>query len=128
MDTERLRSLVQFSCENYIEKESAEKYDVILCMSTIKWVHHVFGDVGVKALFLKVFSQLPRGGLFIFEQQPWKTYKKLEPKSKTPQKSQNDMQVDQKGSPGKAPSPPKSQAQNEEMKSAAEATPEKHSE
>jgi hypothetical protein len=35
-----------------------------------------FGDIGLKALFLKVYAQLPIGGHFIFEQQPWKGYKK----------------------------------------------------
>ena len=36
-----------------------------------------FGDAGVKALFLKVSAQLAPGGLFIFEPQPWSSYKKL---------------------------------------------------
>lgn len=50
---------------------------MILCLSTVKWVHFNFGDTGLKALFLKVYEQLAPGGIFIFEQQPWKAYKKL---------------------------------------------------
>lgn len=53
-----------------------EQFDVIFCFSTIKWVHLTFGDAGVKALFLKAGEQLVRGGLFIFDSQPWKSYKK----------------------------------------------------
>lgn len=47
-------------------------------MSTIKWIHLNFNDVGLKALFLKVRDQLSTGGLFIFDSQPWKSYKKVQ--------------------------------------------------
>ncbi len=53
-----------------------EQFDVVLCLSTVKWVHLCYGDVGVRALFLKVFAQLSTGGYFIYDQQPWKSYKK----------------------------------------------------
>ena len=42
-------------------------------------------DAGVKALFLKAYQQLSEGGIFIFEPQPWKSYKTT--KSKTHQQS-----------------------------------------
>mmetsp|Transcript_35432 Transcript_35432/g.46647 ORF Transcript_35432/g.46647 Transcript_35432/m.46647 type:complete len:95 (-) Transcript_35432:280-564(-) len=79
IDTERLRTSVNFRSQNYIEDPSAteERFDVILCLSTIKWVHFNFGDTGVKALFLKAFEQLNAGGLLIFNAQSWKSYKSL---------------------------------------------------
>lgn len=70
---------VCFRTENYVEDTSlsrAEKYDTIICLSTIKYVHLNFGDIGIKALFLKVYDQLEKGGLFILENQLWKSYKK----------------------------------------------------
>ena len=58
IDTASLRERVQFQSKNFIEDVSEsgtqEKFDVILCLSTIKWIHFNFGDTGVKALFLKV--------------------------------------------------------------------------
>ena len=39
-------------------------------------MHLCFGDIGVKTLFLKAYEQLEEGGYLIFEQQPWKGYKK----------------------------------------------------
>ena len=61
---------MQFKSENYIEQVAdvgSDKYDVVLCLSTIKWIHLNFGDPGIKALFLKVSAQLTPGGIFIFE-------------------------------------------------------------
>ena len=54
-----LSGKVLFRSENYIESVDetavqAEQFDVVLCLSTVKWVHLNFGDCGVKALFLKV--------------------------------------------------------------------------
>ena len=53
-----------------------EQFDIIICLSTIKWVHLTFGDIGLKALLLKAKEQLAPGGLFVFDSQPWKSYKK----------------------------------------------------
>lgn len=79
VNTEKLRSCMNFRSENYIEDltDKGESFDVILCLSTIKWIHCNFGDNGLKALFLKAHSQLSPGGLFIFDSQPWKSYKKV---------------------------------------------------
>ena len=56
---EHLYGRVNFRTENYIEQSEPstvkqEQFDMILCLSTIKWVHLNFGDVGLKTLFLKV--------------------------------------------------------------------------
>ena len=66
-----------FRQENYIaDMDAEEKYDTILCLSTIKWIHLHYGDTGVKALFYKVYKSLNPEGIFVFEPQPWKSYKK----------------------------------------------------
>ena len=72
VDQKRLYDRLNFRTENYIEQinpsqVSREQFDVILCLSTIKWIHINWADAGVKALFLKVHQQLTDGGLFIFE-------------------------------------------------------------
>lgn len=73
IDVQKLRARLQFRNQNYIEDVepaviAREQFDVILCLSTVKWVHFNFGDTGLKALFLKVYEQLAPGGTFIFEQ------------------------------------------------------------
>ena len=57
---EHLYGRVNFRSENYIQNPNSntEKFDVILCFSTIKWIHLNFGDTALKALFLKVKEQL----------------------------------------------------------------------
>jgi 7SK snRNA methylphosphate capping enzyme len=68
---------IQFRQENYIsDLDLTEKYDCILCLSTIKWVHLNYGDVGVQALFHKVYNSLNENGIFIIEPQQHKSYKK----------------------------------------------------
>lgn len=50
---------VCFRTENYVEDTAllrSEKYDTIICLSTIKYIHLNFGDIGIKALFLKVYD------------------------------------------------------------------------
>ena len=67
---------VCFRTENYLAStNTAEKFDAILCLSTIKYVHLNFGDVGLKALFLKAYEQLTDNGILIIDPQPWKSYK-----------------------------------------------------
>jgi len=53
---EHLYSRVNFKTENYIlnsEHTQQAQFDVILCLSTIKWIHLNNGDTGLKTLFLK---------------------------------------------------------------------------
>jgi len=74
---EKLKDIVMFKQENYIANPNAkEKYDVVFCMSTSKWIHLTYGDIGIKALFYKIYNSLTNGGLFIFENEPWSSYKK----------------------------------------------------
>ena len=86
-----------FRTENYIATTTAttikERFDVILCLSTIKYVHLNFGDIGIKALFLKAFHQLEDGGLFVIDPQPWKSYKKKKKISETTQENFNEINL-----------------------------------
>lgn len=79
-------------CASEEVEESA--YDVITCLSTVKWIHLHHGDegilywmmnwfvfsnfffLGVKRLFRKVYKALRSGGRFILEPQPWQSYRK----------------------------------------------------
>ena len=79
---------VSFDTVDYAEGEDCPKeaYDCVVCVSTVKWIHLNRGDEGVKNLFKKVFATLKPGGCFIFEAQPWKSYRKkrmLTPQIKT---------------------------------------------
>lgn len=45
--------------------------------SVIKWIHIHGTDQGLLDFFAKVFRSLRPSGVFIFEPQPWASYKKL---------------------------------------------------
>jgi 7SK snRNA methylphosphate capping enzyme len=53
-----------------------EKYDIITCFSVTKWIHLNNGDEGIKNFFNKVYNTLENEGIFIYEPQPYKSYKK----------------------------------------------------
>lgn len=81
--TEKLKILnrfpdnVSFRVENFIKDMSTpEKYDTVTCFSTSKWIHLNYGDCGIKRLFKKVHDSLKEKGVFIFEPQDWRSYKK----------------------------------------------------
>ncbi len=87
---------VCFRSENYIANSylnSKEKFDVILCFSTVKYIHLNFGDLGVKTLFLKAFDQLTVGGFFILEAQLWKSYKKKKSMSSRTKENFNNIKL-----------------------------------
>ena len=68
---------ISFKIENFIKEEkNDEKFDTILCLSTSKWVHLNWGDFGMKRLFNKIYECLNDGGIFVFEPQEWRSYKK----------------------------------------------------
>ena len=83
-----------FRTENFIaSKQALEKFNVILCLSTIKYVHLNFGDNGIKALFLRAFASLEDDGLFIIDPQPWKSYKKSKKASETTLANFNSIKI-----------------------------------
>eukprot|EP01017_Pseudomicrothorax_dubius_P016935 TRINITY_DN1915_c0_g1_i1.p1 TRINITY_DN1915_c0_g1~~TRINITY_DN1915_c0_g1_i1.p1 ORF type:complete len:309 (+),score=74.23 TRINITY_DN1915_c0_g1_i1:319-1245(+) len=68
---------IGFRVENYVSTDAAgEQFDTILCLSTSKWIHLNYGDLGIEKLFTKVSVSLRSGGYFIFEPQDWRSYKK----------------------------------------------------
>jgi 7SK snRNA methylphosphate capping enzyme len=69
-----------FTLENYVSKLVSEsdyyKLDTIISFSTSKWIHLNYGDVGIKIFFYNIYKSLKPGGIFLFEFQNWKSYKK----------------------------------------------------
>ena len=70
-----------FKQQNYVEQIFTEekdinKFDTIICLDTIKWIHLNYGDTGIKILFLNVYNQLKDGGLFLFDIADFSKYKK----------------------------------------------------
>jgi len=77
----RFPSNISFRQENYIKEiknsdNLLDKFDVIFCLNTSKWIHINFGDNSIKLLFLNIYNQLRENGIFIFQFQNWKSYKK----------------------------------------------------
>lgn len=68
---------VIFKVENFIkDMNTAEKFDSITCFSTSKWIHLCYGDCGIRRFFKKVYDSLVKKGVFIFEPNEWRSYKK----------------------------------------------------
>ena len=67
---------ILFKQQNYVSEMREGDYDTIICLSTSKWIHLNYGDVGIKLLFHNIYKQLKLDGMFIFEFQNWKSYKK----------------------------------------------------
>jgi 7SK snRNA methylphosphate capping enzyme len=51
-----------------------EKYDVLLALSVVKWVHLTWLDEGLVRFFARVHDALEVGGYFVFAPQDWKSY------------------------------------------------------
>eukprot|EP01025_Chloroclados_australasicus_P024322 TRINITY_DN2441_c0_g1_i4.p2 TRINITY_DN2441_c0_g1~~TRINITY_DN2441_c0_g1_i4.p2 ORF type:complete len:458 (+),score=42.65 TRINITY_DN2441_c0_g1_i4:2831-4204(+) len=67
---------VQFVCEDIMNYDAGnEKFDVILCLSLVKWVHFHHGDDGVKSLFRYIGQIINRNGILLLEYQEFNTYK-----------------------------------------------------
>ncbi|XP_047071040.1 probable RNA methyltransferase At5g51130 [Lolium rigidum] len=73
-----LFEIVSFRPDNFVQSTHrySEQYDTIMCLSVTKWIHLNWGDDGIITLFVKIWSLLRPGGIFIMEPQPWISYKK----------------------------------------------------
>jgi len=54
-----------------------QQYNIIFCMSVIKWIHLNQGDAGVMQVFKKIYDLLDdKNGILVLEAQNFKSYKK----------------------------------------------------
>ncbi|KAF8838936.1 Bin3-domain-containing protein [Paxillus ammoniavirescens] len=70
---------VTFRAVDWVTEDSTSdepNYDVVLAFSITKWIHLNHGDDGIKKFFIRVYSNLKQGGVFILEPQAWDTYGK----------------------------------------------------
>ncbi|KAI9596613.1 Bicoid-interacting protein 3-domain-containing protein [Syncephalis fuscata] len=49
-------------------------YNVIMALSITKWIHLHKGDDGMRSFFYRIYASLCKGGQFILEPQPWRSY------------------------------------------------------
>ncbi|KPI91541.1 putative methyltransferase bin3 [Papilio xuthus] len=74
---------ITFKQGNYVPREDiiasgmeSPQFDLILCLSTTKWMHLNWGDAGLKRAFRRMFADLRPGGKLVLEAQNWASYKK----------------------------------------------------
>lgn len=76
---------IVFRCQNFVPSLAVKNsnvlppsvvYDCILLLSVSKWIHLTHGDEGLIQTFHKIYQQLPKGGVFVFEPQLWPSYSK----------------------------------------------------
>lgn len=79
---------IEFRAENFqlsqLELKRKTSYDVVLLLKITKWIHMMYGDVGIQELFAKCHQLLRLGGLLILEAQGWHKY--LEKKHQPPKR------------------------------------------
>jgi hypothetical protein len=67
---------IQFLCKDVFDLtlNSNGKYDTILCLSVVKWIHLNQGDEGLIRFFKLLYLNVKNDGRVILEFQPWKSY------------------------------------------------------
>ncbi|XP_037469603.1 probable RNA methyltransferase At5g51130 [Triticum dicoccoides] len=88
-----LFEIISFRSENFVQSTHryTERYDTIMCLSVTKWIHLNWGDDGITTLFVKIWSLLRPGGIFIMEPQPWTSYRKNRLVSEVAKENFNDI-------------------------------------
>ncbi|KAI9778054.1 MAG: hypothetical protein M1816_004282 [Peltula sp. TS41687] len=86
---------VSFACEDWAVhlpspfSTGERKYDTILALSVIKWIHLQHHDTGLRRFFLKCNLSLRLGGHLVLEIQPWQSYEKAIKPNKSPHLAEN---------------------------------------
>lgn len=76
---------VRFVAEDWIlTPPGANKVNVILALSVLKWIHLHHLDEGLRTFFRKCARCLDRDGYLIVEVQPWKSYLQAVKGAKSP--------------------------------------------
>eukprot|EP00835_Amoeboradix_gromovi_P004770 NODE_394_length_9435_cov_0.160347.p5 type:complete len:277 gc:universal NODE_394_length_9435_cov_0.160347:5238-4408(-) len=71
---------IQFNYADIIKYKINHLFDVVLCLSVIKWIHLEYRDAGLKSFIGKMYSLLSEDGLFVLELHDADSYwKKLHP-------------------------------------------------
>lgn len=81
---------VHFTCEDWVlTPPAASRFDVILALSVVKWIHLQHLDAGLQAFFRKCGRSLRTGGHLVLELQPWSSYERAIRPTKSPQLAPN---------------------------------------
>ncbi|XP_063821838.1 7SK snRNA methylphosphate capping enzyme bin3-like [Ostrinia nubilalis] len=91
---------VTFKQGNYVPREDltvgsgdSPQFDLILCLSTTKWLHLNWGDAGLKRAFRRMFADLRPGGKLVLEAQNWASYKKKKRLTQTIYENFNSIEM-----------------------------------
>lgn len=60
-----------------LDRQIEQGFDLITALSVTKWVQLAHADFGIRIFFARISTSLRRGGLFVLEPQPFKSYKGL---------------------------------------------------
>lgn len=86
---------VSFACEDWalhVPSSSSSdqcRYDTVLALSVVKWVHLQHLDTGLRRFFIKCNLSLRLSGHLVLEIQPWQSYERAVKPKKSPQLAEN---------------------------------------
>lgn len=89
---------VSFACEDWAlhlasSATGQRRYDTVLALSVVKWIHLQHLDTGLRRFFTKCSLVLHLGGHLVLEIQPWKSYENAIKPNKSPHLAENLAQL-----------------------------------
>ena len=97
-DVSVLSNDVRFDCEDWVVVDASSprqrRYDTILALSVVKWIHLQHLDAGLARFFSKCQTSLHLHGYLILEVQPWSSYEKAVRPHKSPHLAANLTQLE----------------------------------